>query len=75
MKTEPSLGVWAGYRNPAATTAISQQFRTITRSDGVINVDTSATTHSARDAFHMAIDLNSLPHQQRRVESFKREWL
>ena len=80
VKTESRLEVWANNRNPADTTAIGQHFRTITRTDSVINVDTSANVRSTQDAFHVSIDLNvrinGLPHHQRRwVESFKRELL
>ena len=67
-------------RNPADTSAIGQHFRTITRTDSVINVDTSANVRSTQDSFHVSIDLdvriNGLPHHQRRwVETFKRELL
>ena len=80
VKMESRLEVWANNRNPADTTAIGQHFRTITRTDGVINVDTSANVRSTEDAFHVSIDLdvriNGLPHHQRRwVESFNRELL
>ena len=72
--------MWADNRNPADTTAIGQHFRTITRSDGTINIDTSANVRSTQDTIHVSIDLNvrinGLPHyQQRWVESFKRELL
>ena len=80
VKMESRLEVWANNRNPADTTAIGQHFRTITRTDSVINVDTSANVRSTQDAIHVSIDLdvriNGLPHHQRRwVESFKRELL
>ena len=80
VRMESRLEVWADNRNPADTTAIGQHFRTITRSDSVINVDTSANVRSTQDAFHVSIDLNirinGLPHHQRKwVESFKRELL
>ena len=79
-RMESRLEVWANNRNPAETTAIGQHFRTITRTDSVINVDTSANVRSTQDAIHFSIDLdvriNGLPHHQRRwVESFKRELL
>ena len=80
VKTESRLEVWADNRNPAATTAIGQHFRTITRADGTINIDTSANVRSTEDAIHVALDLdvrlNGLSHHQRRwVETFKRELL
>ena len=80
VKMESRLEVWANNRNPADTTAIGQHHRTITRTDSVINVDTSANVRSTQDAIHVSIDLdvriNGLPHHQRRwVESFKRELL
>ena len=80
VKLESRLEVWTSNRNPADTTAIGQHFRTITRTDGVIEVDTSANVRSTVDAIHVSIDLdirvNGLPHHQRRwVESFKRELL
>ena len=80
VKMESRLEVWADNRNPADTSAIGQHFRTITRTDSVINVDTSANVRSTQDAFHVSINLdvriNGLPHHQRRwVESFKRELL
>ena len=80
LKLESRLEVWADNRNPADTTAIGQHFRTITRSDGTINIDTSANVRSTEGAIHVAIDLNvrlnGLPHHQRRwVETFKRELL
>ena len=80
VETESRLEVRADNRNPADTTAISQHFRTITRTDGVINVDTSANVRSTQDAVHVSIDLdvrlNGLPHHQRRwVDTFKRELL
>ena len=80
VKMESRLEVWANNRNPADTTAIGQHFRTITRTDSVVNVDTSANVRSTQDAIHVSIDLdvriNGLPHHQRRwVESFKRELL
>ena len=80
VKLESRLEVWTSNRNPADTTAIGQHFRTITRTDGVIEVDTSANVRSTKDAIHVSIDLdvrvNGLPHRQRRwVESFKRELL
>ena len=80
VKLESRLEVWTNNRNPADTTAIGQHFRTITRTDGVIEVDTSANVRSTKDAIHVSIDLdvrvNGLPHHQRRwVESFKRELL
>ena len=80
VRLESRLDVWANNRNPADTTAIGQHFRTITRTDSVINVDTSANVRSTQDAIHVSIDLdvrlNGLPHHQRRwAESFKRELL
>ena len=80
VKMESRLEIWANNRNPADTTAIGHHFRTITRSDGVINVDTSANVRSTQDAFHVSINLdvriNGLPHHQRRwLETFKREFL
>ena len=77
---ESRLEVWANNRNPAETTAIGQHFRTITRTDSVNNVDTSANVRSTHDAIHVSIDLNvrlnDLPHHQRWwVETFKRELL
>lgn len=80
VKLESRLEAWADNRNPADTTAIGQHFRTITRSDGTINIDTSANVRSTEDAIHVAIDLNvrlnGLPHHQKRwVETFKRELL
>ena len=80
VKMETLLEVWADNRNPANTSGIGRHLRTITRQDGVINVDTSANVRSTEDAIHMTIDLdvriNGLPHHQRRwVESFKRELL
>ena len=80
VKLESKLEVWTSNRNPADTTAIGQHFRTITRTDGVIEVDTSANVRSTKDAIHVSIDLdvrvNGLPHRQRRwVESFGRELL
>ena len=80
VKLESRLEVWANNRDPAATTAIGKHLRTITRTDGVINIDTCANVRSTEDAFHVAIDLdvriNGLPHHQRRwVKSFKRELL
>lgn len=80
IKMESKLEVWANNQDPADTTAIGQHFRTITRTDSVINVDTSANVRSTHDAFHVSIDLdvrvNGLPHHQRRwVESFRRELL
>ena len=80
VKLESRLEVWTSNRNPADTTAIGQHFRTITRTDGVIEVDTSANVRSTVDAIHVSIDLdvrvNGLPHRQRRwVESFDRELL
>ena len=80
VRTEAKLEVWANNRDPADTTAIGQHLRTITRTDGVINVDTSANVRSTEDAIHVSIDLdvriNGLPHLQRRwVESFRRELL
>lgn len=80
VKLESHLEVWADNRNPADTTATGQHFRTITRSDGTINIDTSANVRSTHDSIHVVIDLevrlNSLPHHQRRwVETFKRELL
>lgn len=80
VRTESRLEVWADNRNPAATTAIGQHFRTITRADGTINIDTSANVRSTKDAIHVALDLdvrlNGLPHHQRRwVETFKRRLL
>ena len=50
VKMESRLEVWANNRNPADTTAIGQHFRTITRTDSVINVDTSANVRSTQDA-------------------------
>ena len=80
VRLESRLEVWADNRNPADTTAIGQHFRTITRTDSVINVDTSANVRSTQDTFHVSIDLNvrinGLPHHQRRwLETFKRELL
>ena len=80
VKTESRLEVWADNRHPAHTTALGQHFRTITRTDGTINIDTAASVRSTEDAIHVAIDLdvrlNGLPHHQRRwVETFKRELL
>ena len=80
VETESRLEVRADNRNPANTTAIGQHFRAITRTDSVINVDTSANVRSTQDAFHVSIDLNvrlnGLPHLQRRwVETFKTELL
>lgn len=77
---ESKLEVWADNRNPAETEAIGEHFRTITRTDGVINVDTRARVLSTEDAINVSIDLDvrvdGLPHHQRRwVESFKRELL
>ena len=78
--TESRLEVWADNRHPAKTTAIGQHFRTITRADGTINIDTSANVRSTEDHIHVALDLdvrlNGLPHHQRRwVETFRRELL
>ena len=80
VRVESKLEVWANNRSPEDTTAIGQHFRTITRTDSVINVDTSANVRSTRDAIHVSIELdvriNGLPHHQRRwVESFNRELL
>ncbi len=80
VKMESKLEVWANNSNPADTTAIGQHLRTITRTDSVINVDTSANVRSTEEAIHVSIELdvriNGLPHHQRRwVESFKRELL
>ena len=80
IRMESKLEVWANNRDPADTTAIGQHLRTITRTDGVINVDTSANVRSTEDAIHVSIDLdvriNGLPHHQRRwVETFRRELL
>ena len=80
VKLESMLEVWANKRNPADTTAIGRHLRTITRTDGVINVDTSANVRSTQDAIHVSIELdvrvNGLQHHQRRwVESFNRELL
>ena len=77
---ESRLEVWANNRDPADTTASGQHLRTITRTDGVFNIDTSANVRSTEDAIHVSIELdvrvNGLPHHQRRwVESFKRELL
>ena len=58
VETESRLEVRADNRNPANTTAIGQHFRAITRTDSVINVDTSANVRSTQDAFHVSIDLN-----------------
>ena len=79
-KSGSRLAVRADNRHPADTTATGQHFRTITPSDGTINIDTSATIRSTEDAIHVAIDLdvrlNGLPHHQKRwVETFKRELL
>ena len=66
-------------RNPADTSAIGQHFKTITRTDSVVNVDTSANVRSTQDTLHVSIDLNvrlnGLHHQRRWVKSFKRELL
>ena len=80
VRTDLRLEVWADNRYPAHTTASGQHLRTITRSDGTINIDTSANVRSTQDAIHVAIDLNvrlnGLPHHQHRwVESFKRQML
>ena len=80
FKTESRLEIWANNRNPADTAAIGQHFRTITRTDGTITIDTSANFRNTHDAIHVSIDLNvrinDLPHyQQRWVESLKRELL
>ena len=80
VKLESRLEVWANNRDPADTTAIGRHLRTITRTDGVINVDTSANVRSTEDAIHVSIDLdvrvNGLPHHQRRwIETFDRELL
>ncbi len=80
VKLESKLEVWADNRNPAATTALGQHLRTITRADGVINVDTSAKVQSTEELINVTIDLDirvdGLPHHQRRwAESFKRELL
>ena len=80
VKLESRLEVWANNRDPADTTAIGKHLRTITRTDGIINIDTCANVRSTEDAFHVAIDLdiriNGLQHHQRRwVRSFKRELL
>ena len=80
LESESHLEVWADNRNPANTTAIGQHFRTITRSDGTINIDTAANVRSTHDTIHVAIDLevrlNGLPHHQRRwIETFNRELL
>ena len=80
VKTESRLEVWADNRNPANTTALGQHFRTITRTDGTINIDTSANVRSTEDNIHVALDLdvrfNGLSHHQRRwVETFKRKLL
>ena len=53
VKMESRLEVWANNRDPADTTAIGQHLRTITRTDGVINVDTSANVRSTEDAIHV----------------------
>ena len=80
VTSESHLEVWADNRNPANTTAAGQHVRTITRTDGTINIDTSAKVRSTHDAIHVALDLevrlNGLPHHQKRwVETFKRELL
>ena len=81
VKTESRLEVWAYNRNPVDTTAIGQNLRTVTRTDSVINVITSANVRSTQDAFHVSIDLNvclnGLPHHNSEdgVETFKRELL
>ena len=78
--TDYYLEVRADNRNPADTTASGQHLRTIARTDGVINIDTSTNVHSTQDAIHVAIDLDVrlnglLRHQRRWVESFKKELL
>ena len=78
VTSESYLEVWAGNRHPANTTTAGQRFRTITRSDGTITIDTSANVRSTQTAIHVAIDLdvrlNGIPHHQRRwVETFKRQ--
>ena len=80
VRLESKLDVWADNRNPSETTATGQHLRTITRADGVINVDTSARVQSTEELINVTIDLDirvdGLPHHQRRwVESFKRELL
>ena len=80
VETGFRLEVRADNRNPANTTAIGQHFRAITRTDSVINVDTSANVRSTQDTIQVSIDLNvrinGLPHHQRRwLESFNRELL
>ena len=80
VKLESRLEVWANNRDPADTAATGRHFRTITRTDGVINVDTSANVRSTRDAFHVSIELevrvNGMTHHRRSwVDSFNRELL
>ena len=80
VKLESKLEVWADNRNPSDTTAIGQHLRTITRKDGVINVDTCAKVQSTEELINVTIDLDvrvdGLPrHNRRWVESFKRELL
>ncbi len=80
VKMESRLEVWTNNRDPADTTATGRHFRTITRTDGVINVDTSANVRSTRDAFHVSIELDvridGLTHHRRSwVDSFNRELL
>ncbi len=55
VTSEAHLEVWADNRNPADTTAIGRHFRTITRTDGTINIDTSANVLSTHDTIHVAM--------------------
>ena len=80
VKMENTLEVWTNNREPEKTSAIGKHLRTITRIDGVINVDTCSNVRSTKDSIHVTIDLdvriNGLPHHQRKwVQSFKRELL
>lgn len=80
VRLESRLEVWANNRDPADTTATGRHFRTITRTDGVIDVDTSANVRSTRDAFHVSIELevrvNGMTHHRRSwADSFNRELL
>ncbi len=87
MEGVTSQTEWSPGWRCGPTTAIPQTLRPSantsapsTRTDSVINVDTSANVRSTQDAIHVSIDLNvrinGLPHHQRRwVESFQRELL
>ena len=80
VESERLLEIWASEADPADVSAVGKHLRRITRGDGQIRVDAVCSLRSTETAFHLtiqlAVEVNELPHFQRRwTRTFRRELL